>query len=95
MSPERLREAIELWGSIFYQFYGQSEAPMVLANMRRNEHDLKHPERLGACGRPTPWMHLTLLDDKGEPVPKGKPGEICVRGPLVMKEYKDMPEQTK
>jgi len=94
MSPERLREAIELWGSIFYQFYGQSEAPMVLANMKRNEHDLKHPERLGACGRPTPWIHLTLLDDKGEQVPTGESGEICVRGPLVMKEYKDMPEQT-
>ncbi len=95
ISPGRLREAIELWGPIFYQFYGQSEAPMVLANMKRDEHDLTHPERLGACGRPTPWMHLALLDEKGEQVSRGEPGEICVRGPLVMKEYKDMPEQTR
>ncbi|MDP4917275.1 MAG: AMP-binding protein, partial [Haliea sp.] len=32
MSPARLRQAIELWGPVFYQFFGQSEAPMVVAN---------------------------------------------------------------
>ena len=35
MSPVRLREGIEKWGKIFYQFFGQSEAPMVLANMKQ------------------------------------------------------------
>ncbi len=95
MSPDRLREAIKLWGQIFYQFYGQSEAPMVIANMRRSEHDPKSPNRLSACGRPTPWMHIRLLNEDGEQVEQGESGEICVRGPLVMKEYKDMPEETK
>jgi len=94
MSPARLREGIEKWGQVFYQFYGQSEAPMVLTNMRRGEHDLSKPERLSSCGRPTPWVHLALLDPDGNEVPQGEPGEICVRGPLVMKGYKDMPEQT-
>ena len=94
MSPARLREGIEKWGQVFYQFYGQSEAPMVVTNMRRAEHDLSKPERLSSCGRPTPWVHLALLDADGKEVPRGEPGEICVRGPLVMKGYKDMPEQT-
>ncbi len=94
MSPARLREGIEKWGKVFYQFYGQSEAPMVIANMRRAEHDLDKPGRLSSCGRPTPWLHVALLDGNNQPVPRGEPGEICVRGPLVMKGYKDMPEET-
>jgi fatty-acyl-CoA synthase len=94
MSPARLREGIEKWGKVFYQFFGQSECPMVIANMRRADHDLDKPERLSACGRPTPWVHVALLDPDGNPVPRGEPGEICVRGPLVMAGYKDMPEQT-
>ncbi|MEP1471156.1 MAG: AMP-binding protein [Halieaceae bacterium] len=94
MNPSRLKEGLEKWGHVFYQFFGQSEAPMVLANMRRDDHDLSKPERLSSCGRPSPWVHMALLDGDGNEVAKGKPGEICVRGPLVMKGYKDMPEQT-
>ncbi|WP_116368183.1 AMP-binding protein [Parahaliea mediterranea] len=94
MSPARLKEGIEKWGQVFYQFFGQSEAPMVIANMRRAEHDLSKPERLASCGRPSPWVHLALLDGDNQPVAPGEPGEICVRGPLLMKGYKDMPEQT-
>ncbi|MEH6582642.1 MAG: AMP-binding protein [Halioglobus sp.] len=94
MSPARLKEGIEKWGQVFYQFFGQSEAPMVLANMKKGEHDLNKPERLGSCGRPSPWVHMALLDTDNNPVAKGEAGEICVRAPLVMKGYKDMPEQT-
>jgi fatty-acyl-CoA synthase len=94
MSPARLAEGIKKWGQIFYQFFGQSEAPMVLANMSKKDHDLSKPERLASCGRPTPWVHLALLDENNQPVAKGEPGEICIRGPLVMAGYKDMPEQT-
>ena len=94
MSPARLQEGIEKWGQIFYQFFGQSEAPMVLANMKRKEHDPSKPERLASCGRPTAWVHMALLDTDNNPVPEGEPGEICIRGPLVMKGYLDMPEQT-
>jgi fatty-acyl-CoA synthase len=94
MSPARLAEGIEKWGQVFYQFFGQSECPMVIANMCRRDHDLSKPQRLASCGRPTPWVHVALLDPDGMEVPQGEPGEVCVRGPLVMKGYKDMPEQT-
>ena len=94
MSPARLQEGIEKWGKVFYQFFGQSECPMVIANMRKADHDLSKPERFSSCGRPTPWVHVALLDGDGNEVAHGEPGEICVRGPLVMGGYKDMPEQT-
>jgi fatty-acyl-CoA synthase len=94
MSPARLQEGLEKWGQIFYQFFGQSECPMVIANMSKKDHDLSKPERFSSCGRPTPWVHVALLDGDGNEVAHGEPGEICVRGPLVMDGYKDMPEQT-
>ncbi len=94
MNPARLKDGIEKWGQVFYQFFGQSECPMVIANMRKGDHDLSKPERFASCGRPSPWVHVALLDGENNPVARGEPGEICVRGPLVMLGYKDMPEQT-
>ncbi len=94
MSPARLAEGIERWGQIFFQFFGQSEAPMVLTHLKKKEHDLSKPERLSSCGRPSPWVHIALLDDANQPVKAGEAGEICVRGPLVMKGYHQLPEAT-
>lgn len=94
MSPARLKEAIERMGPVFMQFYGQAEAPMALTILRRREHDVSNPQRLASCGRPTPWVHLKLADENGQDVTDGEPGEICVRGPLVMNGYRDNPELT-
>ena len=41
-----------------------------------------------------PWVHVALLDDDGNEVPQGEPGEICVQGPLVMEGYWNKPEET-
>lgn len=94
MSPAKLAEAIEVWGPIFFQFFGQTEAPMVITHLKKRDHDLSKPERLASCGKPVPWMHVALLDDANNPVGPGETGEICVRGPLVMNGYKDLPEET-
>ncbi len=94
MSPTRLREGVRQWGQIFFQCFGQSEAPMVLTHLKRADHDLSKPERFASCGRPSPWVHLALLGEDHEPVADGQAGEICVRGPLVMQGYHGLPEQT-
>lgn len=94
MSPAKLTAAIQQWGPIFFQFYGQTEAPMVIAHLKKAEHDLSRPERLASCGRPVPWMHVALLDEDNQPVAEGESGEICTRGPLVMNGYKDLPDET-
>ena len=94
MSPAKLAQAIEHWGPIFFQFFGQTEAPMVIAHLKKGEHDLTKPERLASCGRPVPWMHVALLDADNRPVGPGESGEICTRGPLVMNGYKDLPAET-
>jgi len=94
ISPARLKEAIERIGPVFMQFYGQAEAPMAVTILRKSEHDVTKPLRLASCGRPVPWINVTLLDSNNQPVKDGEPGEICVRGPLVMNGYRDSPELT-
>jgi fatty-acyl-CoA synthase len=94
MSPARLQEAIRKVGPVFFQFYGQTEAPQTVCVLRKEDHDPDDLTRLATCGRPVPWVHVALLDDKGDEVPRGEPGEICVRGPLVMNGYWNKPQQT-
>lgn len=91
---KRLRDAIGKFGPVFFQFYGQAEAPMSVTVMRRAEHDPDDLVRLSSCGRPTPFVRVALMDDDCREVPDGEPGEICVRGPLLMSGYLNKPEET-
>ena len=94
MSQTRLQEALRRLGPIFFQFYGQTECPQTICVLRKEEHDPDDLARLASCGRPVPWVHVALLDDEGEEVPQGEPGELCVRGPLVSEDYWNKPEET-
>ena len=91
INPVRLAEAIERFGPIFAQYYGQSEAPMVISYLAKGDHD---EARLASCGRPSAFLRTALLDEDGKPVPVGEPGEICVAGPLLAGGYWKLPDET-
>ncbi len=93
MSPTRLKEAIELFGPVMMQCYGQTEC-IHLTMMRKEEHRLDRPERLASCGRPPAGVTMALLDSEGAEVPRGEIGEVCVRSAAVMRGYWQRPEAT-
>lgn len=94
MDPGRLRQALERFGPVFVQSYGQSEAPNAISVLRKEDHRLDRSYLLSSCGQPLPGNTVAILDDDDQPVATGELGEICIRGPLVMDGYWRLPEQT-
>ncbi|MBS0391753.1 MAG: AMP-binding protein [Proteobacteria bacterium] len=94
MAPARLAEALQRFGPLFGQLYGQAEAPMTIAYLRKAAHDLARPERLQSCGQPLPGNLVRLLDAQGREVAAGEVGELCLRSPLVMEGYLNRPDAT-
>ncbi|MGB7542812.1 MAG: AMP-binding protein, partial [Burkholderiales bacterium] len=79
----------QVTGCTLVEAYGLSEtSPGVTINPL----DLK--EYNGAIGLPIPSTEISLRDDRGREVPLGEPGELCVRGPQVMRDYWNSPEET-
>lgn len=76
-------------GARVLEGYGLTETSPTCSVMRADE-----PRKLGSCGRAIPGVEVTALGEDDTPVPLGEPGEICVRGPNVMKGYYRLPELT-
>jgi fatty-acyl-CoA synthase len=51
--------------------------------------------KAGSVGRPVHWGELRIVDDRGRDVPRAEPGEIVVRGPIVMLGYWRRSEETR
>ncbi len=89
--PVRMGRARQLFGPIFMQMYGQTEAPNCITALLRRDHS---PERSTSCGRPIGSSQVAILDERGHQVPDGEVGEICVRGPLLMRGYWNKKDET-
>lgn len=94
MSPARIRQALEVFGPVLVQSYGQTEAPNTIFLLNQHDHASADAQRLASAGRPFPGLRVSLRNDADEPVATGEIGEICVRGSLVMSGYHAQEEQT-
>ena len=79
----------QVTGQRLLEAYGLTEAsPAVTIN------PMNHTERRGSIGLPVPSTEVSIRDEEGREVPLGTAGELCVRGPQVMKGYWNRPEET-
>jgi acyl-CoA synthetase (AMP-forming)/AMP-acid ligase II len=84
-----LEKGLDLWGPIFVQYYGQTEAPLAICSLGKAEHQGASPERLLSCGRPSVETEIRLVDSQGCDAAPGEPGEIVLRAPFAMTGYHD------
>jgi long-chain acyl-CoA synthetase len=87
------RVVAERWkaitGASLIEGYGLTEtSPLVAGN------PLDTTAYTGNVGLPFPSTDVGIRDDAGAEVPLGEVGEVCVRGPQVMKGYWNHPEET-
>jgi len=79
----------KLTGCTLVEAYGLSEtSPAVTIN------PLDLPDYNGSIGLPIPSTEVMLRGDDGKQAPLGSPGELCVRGPQVMRGYWNNPAET-
>ena len=79
----------KLTGKHLLEGYGLTECSPLVAG---NPYDLKHYS--GSIGLPVPSTEIRLVDDNGQDVATGEPGELLVRGPQVMLGYWQRPSAT-
>ena len=89
LAPDVLRDFRDLFGVPIYEGYGLTETAPTLMSNRMSE-----APRAGSIGKPLPDVEYRLLDDEGNDVELGDPGEIAVRGPNVFKGYWQRPQDT-
>jgi long-chain acyl-CoA synthetase len=79
----------QVTGKMILEGYGLTETSPVATG---NPAGLA--EFNGSIGLPIPSTDVEIRDDDNKPVPLGQPGEICVKGPQVMKGYWQRPDET-
>jgi long-chain acyl-CoA synthetase len=90
MPVEVLHNFDRKYGVNVLEGYGLSETSPAASFNR-----LDRPRKPGSIGIPLPGVELRLIDEAGKVIDAPLvPGEICIRGPCVMKGYYKKPEAT-
>jgi acyl-CoA synthetase (AMP-forming)/AMP-acid ligase II len=91
---EHLRAAVRRFGPVFVQLYGQGEAPMTISVLPARDHLDPDEEVLRSAGYVRTGVDVRILGEDGGDQVAGQPGEIAVRGDVVMTGYWNNPEAT-
>jgi long-chain acyl-CoA synthetase len=87
--PSNIREAFERkFGKPIYEGYGLTE---TIGPITFNAPGAIKP---GSVGRLIPGAEVKIVDDDGKPVAPGESGEVWLKGPMIMKGYHNLPNET-
>jgi long-chain acyl-CoA synthetase len=79
----------KLTGHYLLEGYGLTEcSPLVSVN----PYDIRYHS--GSIGLPVPSTDIRVVDEQGNRVGEGEPGELCIKGPQVMLGYWQRPDAT-
>ncbi|MGZ2356731.1 AMP-binding protein [Streptomyces sp. 372A] len=95
ISPQRLRDAVKLFGPVVAQGYGLGETTSVVAGLSAGEiaHAVEEDhELLQSCGRASYDTEVRVVDEGGRELGPREVGEVIVRGPDCVREYWKEPE---
>jgi acyl-CoA synthetase (AMP-forming)/AMP-acid ligase II len=99
MPPDKLREAIGVFGNILRQNYGLSEATQPVLYLSPDDLPLDDEatlqSRLASAGKPALGVEVRLVDEQGADVAVGEEGELWIRGDIVMQGYLNDAEATR
>ena len=92
IAPDRLSEAVDVFGPVMTEVYGQVEAPMICTVLTPEDifdavSNTDRRRRLSSCGRPSYVASVEIMDDSGHIVGPEQPGEIVVHSDLVFAAY--------
>jgi acyl-CoA synthetase (AMP-forming)/AMP-acid ligase II len=97
IAEETLRKAAAVFKCDFIQAYGMTETTAVLTFLLPDDHRraLKDtPDLLLSAGRPLVGTELKIVDEDDDTLPNGQIGEICGRGPQLMRGYWNLPDES-
>jgi acyl-CoA synthetase (AMP-forming)/AMP-acid ligase II len=89
LAPELMAKMEDHFGVPVLEAYGMTEASHQMAS-----NPLPPAARKPGSVGPGTGVQISIRDESGQPLPAGKPGEVCILGPNVIREYENNPEAT-
>jgi acyl-CoA synthetase (AMP-forming)/AMP-acid ligase II len=98
MAPEKVRQAVAVFGPVLTNIYAQTELLAPVTCLRPDEHrpgeSAVWDRRLASIGRPTFSRIAGIMADDGTLLPPESVGELVIRSDCTMLEYLDDAEAT-
>jgi oxalate---CoA ligase len=89
LAPDLMRRMEDYFAAPVLEAYGMTEASHQMAS-----NPLPPAARKPGSVGPGTGVRIGILDDRGQELPCGKAGEVCIDGPGVIREYENNPEAT-